>query len=209
MEIYLTSPVLSISFSVSTTTTYNKISMRTLSTRLLNRRIFATIPTSTSPYRSAVTRMSSTASSTTPVEDAMRDKVSPTHATSYSRLKLTRYDHSSSQHSHPQPSRSATTHISTPTMRRCKVVHPRKPISSSSLSLFLRIARTRTPVHTFLSSVTIVSDAFQSKPQPARHRMVYSLFKEEMAREGGIHALQLRTRTPEEERKQADREAQN
>jgi BolA protein len=39
--------------------------------------------------------------------------------------------------------------------------------------------------------------------------MVYSLFKDEMAREGGIHALQLRTRTPEEEKKQAAREAQN
>jgi BolA protein len=29
--------------------------------------------------------------------------------------------------------------------------------------------------------------------------MVYALLKEEMAAEGGIHALQLRTRTPEEE----------
>lgn len=47
--------------------------------------------------------------------------------------------------------------------------------------------------------VNITSSAFQSKMQPARHRMVYSLLKEEMAREGGIHALQLRTRTPEEE----------
>ena len=35
--------------------------------------------------------------------------------------------------------------------------------------------------------------------QPARHRMVYNLLKDEMAQEGGIHALQLRTRTPEEE----------
>jgi stress-induced morphogen len=44
--------------------------------------------------------------------------------------------------------------------------------------------------------------------QPARHRMVYSLLKEEMAREGGIHALQLRTRTPEEdERIKAQEEA--
>ena len=43
--------------------------------------------------------------------------------------------------------------------------------------------------------------------QPARHRMVYALLKEEMAREGGIHALQLRTRTLEEETKQAEREA--
>ena len=39
--------------------------------------------------------------------------------------------------------------------------------------------------------------------QPARHRMVYALLKEEMAKEGGIHALQLRTRTPDEERGQA------
>jgi BolA protein len=38
--------------------------------------------------------------------------------------------------------------------------------------------------------------------------MVYALLKEEMAQEGGIHALQLRTRTPEEEAKQAEREKQ-
>lgn len=44
--------------------------------------------------------------------------------------------------------------------------------------------------------------------QPARHRMVYGLLKEEMAKEGGIHALQLRTRTLEEEQKQAEREAE-
>jgi len=37
--------------------------------------------------------------------------------------------------------------------------------------------------------------------QPARHRMVYGLLKDEMAAEGGIHALQLRTRTPDEEAK--------
>lgn len=47
----------------------------------------------------------------------------------------------------------------------------------------------------------IASDAFKSKMQPARHRMVYSLLKDEMAAEGGIHALQLRTRTVEEEEK--------
>jgi BolA-like protein 1 len=29
--------------------------------------------------------------------------------------------------------------------------------------------------------------------------MVYALLKEEMAREGGIHALELRTRTPKED----------
>lgn len=54
----------------------------------------------------------------------------------------------------------------------------------------------------------ITSSAFEKKMQPARHRMVYSLLKDEMAAEGGIHALQLRTRTPEEERKIKEREAQ-
>ena len=38
--------------------------------------------------------------------------------------------------------------------------------------------------------------------QPARHRMIYALLRDEMAQEGGIHALQLRTLTPEEERRQ-------
>ncbi len=47
--------------------------------------------------------------------------------------------------------------------------------------------------------VYVTSPAFQGKMQPARHRMVYQLFKDEMAAEGGVHALQLRTRTPEEE----------
>lgn len=54
--------------------------------------------------------------------------------------------------------------------------------------------------------LNITASAFQSKPQPARHRMVYTLLKDEMAREGGIHALQLRTRTPEEEEKIRARE---
>ncbi|KAL2755760.1 hypothetical protein ACRALDRAFT_1071029 [Sodiomyces alcalophilus JCM 7366] len=48
----------------------------------------------------------------------------------------------------------------------------------------------------------IISDAFRSKMQPARHRMVYALLREELDREGGIHALQLRTLTPEEEERQ-------
>ena len=36
--------------------------------------------------------------------------------------------------------------------------------------------------------------------------MVYALLKEELERAGGIHALQLRTRTPEEEEKQIAKE---
>ncbi|KXL50275.1 hypothetical protein M433DRAFT_141211 [Acidomyces richmondensis BFW] len=47
--------------------------------------------------------------------------------------------------------------------------------------------------------VYIVSDAFTSKMQPFRHRMVYSLLKDELAAQGGIHALQLRTRTTAED----------
>jgi BolA-like protein 1 len=55
--------------------------------------------------------------------------------------------------------------------------------------------------------VYITSSAFTGKMQPTRHRMVYGLFKDEMAQEGGIHALQLRTRTPEEEERIKDKEA--
>ncbi|KAL8913418.1 MAG: hypothetical protein Q9172_007285 [Xanthocarpia lactea] len=54
--------------------------------------------------------------------------------------------------------------------------------------------------------LVITSEAFKSKMQPARHRMVYALLKEELDRAGGIHALQLKTRTPEEEERQIARE---
>ncbi|MCJ1365055.1 hypothetical protein MMC16_004174 [Acarospora aff. strigata] len=54
--------------------------------------------------------------------------------------------------------------------------------------------------------VVITSEAFKSKMQPERHRMVYALMKEEMERPGGLHALQLRTKTPEEEERQMARE---
>lgn len=36
--------------------------------------------------------------------------------------------------------------------------------------------------------------------------MVYALLKEELERAGGIHALQLKTRTPEEEERQVAKE---
>jgi stress-induced morphogen len=45
----------------------------------------------------------------------------------------------------------------------------------------------------------ITSSAFEGKMQLARHRMVNTLMKDELAQEGGIHALQLTTRTPQEE----------
>lgn len=55
--------------------------------------------------------------------------------------------------------------------------------------------------------LVITSEAFKSKMQPARHRMVYALLRDEMAQEGGIHALQLRTLTPEEEERQKKKKA--
>ena len=54
--------------------------------------------------------------------------------------------------------------------------------------------------------LVITSDAFASKMQPARHRMIYQLLKDELAQDGGIHALQLRTMTPEEEQRRAEAE---
>jgi BolA protein len=56
--------------------------------------------------------------------------------------------------------------------------------------------------------LVITSEAFQKKMQPARHRLVYSLLKDELAQENGIHALQLRTMTPEEEAKRRAQEAE-
>ncbi|KAF8253991.1 bola-like protein, partial [Wilcoxina mikolae CBS 423.85] len=47
--------------------------------------------------------------------------------------------------------------------------------------------------------VVISSASFQGKPQIARHRTINALLKDELEREGGVHALQLRTLTLEEE----------
>ncbi|KAI4956311.1 hypothetical protein J4E91_000522 [Alternaria rosae] len=55
--------------------------------------------------------------------------------------------------------------------------------------------------------VFITSPAFQGKMQLARHRMINSLMKDELAQEGGIHALQLITRTPEEDQARKEKEA--
>lgn len=53
----------------------------------------------------------------------------------------------------------------------------------------------------------ITSEAFESSvKQLERHRMVHALLKEELERPGGIHALELRTRTPKEEEIQLARE---
>jgi stress-induced morphogen len=44
--------------------------------------------------------------------------------------------------------------------------------------------------------VLVVCDAFAGKPTLARHRMVYDLFQEEL--KGPLHALTLRTLTPDQ-----------
>jgi BolA protein len=46
-------------------------------------------------------------------------------------------------------------------------------------------------------TVEIVAAAFAGKPRVARHRMIYDLLAEEIA--GGVHALALKTLTPEED----------
>lgn len=72
-----------------------------------------------------------------------------------------------------------------------------------------RTAESSLTNHRHLSSsrLVITSEAFKSKLQPARHRMVYALLRDEMALEGGIHALQLKTLTPEEEERQMKKKA--
>lgn len=56
--------------------------------------------------------------------------------------------------------------------------------------------------HSHLPRLIIISEAFRSKMQPARHRMIYALLRDEMSLDNGIHALQLRTLTPEEAERQ-------
>jgi BolA protein len=47
--------------------------------------------------------------------------------------------------------------------------------------------------------VVVVSERFEGERLAARHRIIYGLLKEEMAQEGGIHALQLRCKTRAEQ----------
>jgi stress-induced morphogen len=46
--------------------------------------------------------------------------------------------------------------------------------------------------------LVIVSEEFEGKSQPARHRMIYSLLQDELSAPNGVHALQLTTKTPAE-----------
>lgn len=47
-------------------------------------------------------------------------------------------------------------------------------------------------------TVLVVSAGFEGLSRVARHQKVYALLKEEMAREGGLHALVIQAYTPEE-----------
>ncbi|KAK9264681.1 bola protein [Lipomyces tetrasporus] len=51
---------------------------------------------------------------------------------------------------------------------------------------------------TIFCSLEIVSEAFEGKRLPMRHRLIYQMFSKEMNAEGGIHAMQLLTLTPKE-----------
>lgn len=44
----------------------------------------------------------------------------------------------------------------------------------------------------------IVSQAFENKSKPMRHRLVYKLLADEMSMINGVHAIQLSTKTPKE-----------
>ncbi|KAI1378553.1 bola-like protein [Hypoxylon crocopeplum] len=116
--------------------------------------------------RQLSTMASSATPSNTPMEDAIRAKI--TEALMPSRLEIF---NDSSKHA-----------------------HHKAMVGSTSRETHFRLV--------------ITSDAFKSKMQPARHRIVYTLLQEEMAKEGGIHALQLRTMTPEEEKRLKEREQQ-
>ncbi|KAJ5981825.1 hypothetical protein N7499_009119 [Penicillium canescens] len=134
---------------------------------------------------SVSTRMASM----TPLEDAMRDKIA--HAFTPSTLIIRNDSHKHAHHAAMEGSTSKETHF--------QFVPCRCPYR---VPAYLGVGLT--PIS--IPSVTIVSDAFESKMQPARHRMVYALFKEEMAREGGLHALQLKTKTPAEEQREKEKE---
>ncbi|KAM4058702.1 bolA-like protein [Hirsutella rhossiliensis] len=109
---------------------------------------------------SSVGRQFSTMSSSTPMEDVIRAKI--TAALNPQTLEIYNDSHLHAHHKPMQGNTSRETHF----------------------------------------RLVITSDAFQSKMQPARHRMVYALLRDEMALENGIHALQLRTLTPDEEVRQ-------
>ncbi|KAI0474072.1 bola protein [Xylariaceae sp. FL0804] len=106
----------------------------------------------------------STMSSNTPMEDAIRSKVTST-------LNPSRLDIFNDSHKH---------------------AHHQAMAGSTSRETHFRLV--------------ITSDAFRAKMQPARHRLVYQLLGDEMSAEGGIHALQLKTMTPEEEQRLREKE---
>lgn len=109
--------------------------------------------------------MSAMAQSMTPMEDALRTKI--TEALKPTSLEIFNDSHKHAHHKAMQGVTSRETHF----------------------------------------RVYITSPAFQGKMQVARHRMVNALMKDEMAKEGGIHALQLTTRTPEEDEARKQKEA--
>lgn len=56
--------------------------------------------------------------------------------------------------------------------------------------------------------LVVTSGHFRDKTQIRRHRLVNELLREDLSRDGGIHALQLRTMTPEEDERRSGEEQQ-
>lgn len=119
---------------------------------------------SQTPTSSAMALSTAASQSRTPMEDAMRSKLSASLRPSF--LEIHNDSHLHSHHKAMAGSTSQETHF----------------------------------------RVVITSEEFKGKMQPARHRMVYKLLEDEMKQEGGIHALQLRTRTEEEAKRQEEKE---
>lgn len=101
---------------------------------------------------------------------------------------------------------------STETHFRFVTSHPPLPVPLHPPPLSIHSNLTPAPTPSRLTNprtrLVITSDAFRSKMKPARHRMIYALLRDEMSRDNGIHALQLRTLTPEEEEKEKKKEAE-
>lgn len=113
-----------------------------------------------------VRQLSTMSSSATPIEDAIRSKVTAA-------LKPSTFEIHNDSHLH---------------------VHHKPMKGNTSTETHFRLV--------------ITSEAFRSKMKPARHRMIYALLRDEMSRDNGIHALQLRTLTPEEEEREKQKEAE-
>lgn len=141
------------------------------------------------PSKVLLRAMSTPPTSATPIEDAIRDKVRllspppfPFHPTS------TSLQSQNTPKANLNPLKKVTSNLH-PTHLRIRNDSAAHAGHAAMRSQTAEPHARETHFH-----VEVVSDAFQGKPQPARHRLVYGLLREEMEA-GGLHALGLVTRT--------------